>query len=276
MKIRTGSVPASGFTLIELLVVVSIIALLMALLLPAMEKAREAAHIAVCANNQRQLLVALYTYGTDNEENFPPPSGYDRRAPRRGRRGVGDFFDVLVPEYVAPPDLWYCPAGVFFADTQMPPIGQSSGDTFWDYVGSGGNLHPGDTSQYMPGHSMHTQNVYVNLDEKGGYTDIARKMSDPGDWVLVIDDTLYDLPNGRYIIANHPGLAANWGIGAYPYGRSGIGSPIGLNCGTLDGSVKWTPTGECMLGYPGGGGSVNYVQNRLLEPSRPGRPGTLP
>ena len=59
----------------------------MALLLPALEKAREAVQIAVCANNQRQILVALYTHATDNEENFPPGSGYDLNAPSRGRRG---------------------------------------------------------------------------------------------------------------------------------------------------------------------------------------------
>ena len=65
----------NAFTLIELLVVVSIIALLMALLLPALEKARDAAHIVVCANNQRQIMVALCTYATDSEENFPPAVG---------------------------------------------------------------------------------------------------------------------------------------------------------------------------------------------------------
>ena len=272
MEIKTRS--ASGFTLIELLVVVSIIALLMALLLPALEKAREAAHIAVCANNQRQLLVALYTYATDSEENFPPPSGYDRRAPRRGRRGVGDFFDVLVPEYVEPPDLWYCPAGVFFADTNMPPGGQPSGNTFWNYVGSGGNLHPGDTSQYMPGHSMHTQNVYVNLGEKGGYTDIARKLSDPGDWVVVTDYTLFDSTDGSYSQANHPGMAPNWYLDPPAYGRSG--GQLGINTATIDGSVKWTPAGEGMLGYPGAGGNQAYDFIRILEPPRPGRPGMIP
>ena len=133
----------NAFTLIELLVVVAVIALLLASLLPALEKARDAAHMTVCASDQRQLLLALYLYATDNEENFPPGSGYDLNAPSRGRRGVGDFFDVLVPEYVAPPDLWYCPAGVRFADTTMPPGGQPRGNTFWDFIGSGGDFLPG-------------------------------------------------------------------------------------------------------------------------------------
>ncbi len=265
-----------AFTLIELLVVVSIIALLMVLLLPALGKAREAVQIAVCANNQRQLVVALYTYATDSEEHFPPGSGYDLTTPHRARRGVGDFFDVLVPEYVAPPDLWYCPAGALFADTNLPPLGQPGPDTFWDFVGSGGPAHPGDTGGVMPGHVYITQNVYVNLQEKGGYTDIARKLSDPGDWIVVIDGNYYSLGGSYGSVTNHPGRAANFGLGRTVPGRFGYGGPIGLNTGTVDGSVTWTPLGECVLGYPGSGGTINSTFTRLVEPPREGRPGVVP
>ena len=184
---------------------------------------------------------------------------------------------MLVTEYVAPRDLWYCPAGVLFADTIMPPGGQPSGNTFWNYTGSGGDRHPVDTGPYMPGHSYHTQNVYVNLNEKAGYRDIARKLSDPGDWVVVIDGNYYEGLNGRYSYTNHPGRAVHFGLGKFAMGRTGLGAPVGLNTGTVDGSVKWTPTGECMLGYPGyTGNATSYPFVRLLEPPRPGRPGMIP
>ena len=66
----------SGFTLIELLVVISIIALLVAILLPALSAAREQARRVMCATNLRQLVVAQIAYDYDFEE-FPPGS-YNR------------------------------------------------------------------------------------------------------------------------------------------------------------------------------------------------------
>ena len=91
---RASSVTSTGFTLVELLVVIGIIAVLIALLLPALTAARARGEMTSCASNIRQLMLATQMYANENKGYYPPAIGFHHEQSAPLARARDDRFAV--------------------------------------------------------------------------------------------------------------------------------------------------------------------------------------
>jgi len=108
-----------AFTLIELLVVIAVIAILMAILMPALSRAREQGKRTVCVNNLKQLTVGWILYADDNNDKIPPANTgatvawvrwMGNNLPREQQ--IPGILTGLLFRYCPEVNLYKCPTGI--------------------------------------------------------------------------------------------------------------------------------------------------------------------
>jgi prepilin-type N-terminal cleavage/methylation domain-containing protein len=158
MKRHGGS-----FTLIELLVVIAVIAILSALLLPALSKARDSVKRVVCANNLKQTYYGLAMYVNDGN-GWLPPNFYNANHVYYINVYLQAKYDVESTRAL----LFSQPKGIYFC----PAIGSAQNSPCW----SGTATAPYYISNYMPTQTTSTDpksGCYINYAPENFYTAIT-------------------------------------------------------------------------------------------------------
>lgn len=211
-----------AFTLIELLVVVAIIALLIAILMPALSRARQSANVVVCAANQHQLLTSFMLYGVD----------FHGQAPLDQVNNNGNWLWDLTRRQVddliqrgAQREVFFCPA-----NPDQNADGLWNYNNTWRVTGYWFTLRRLVGNMVVPGGKFLTGKLYVE----------SLVMSQPASTELSADATLsvngvFDFIQGGFAVPHKSPNTDNFG------------APTGGNIGFLDGHVAWRPFSEMQI-----------------------------
>ncbi len=229
-----------AFTLIELLVVIAIIAILAALLLPALANAKERARRAGCISNIRQFLLATHMYADDNEQRLPSGAS-DSTTPN----GVLDDSVAVLSRAMRTQMIQYAGAYQMLGCPSLgPPFNTADGwyEESYGYV-LGYNYLGGHTNTPWPllpgGEAWFSPQKLTEATNAGPTTPLITEMNDwsPGFGRSVA-------PHARGGSVQSGGDFSNEAAGGRTSAELGA---QGGHLGYMDGSVSWKPIGQMKL-----------------------------
>jgi prepilin-type N-terminal cleavage/methylation domain-containing protein len=264
-----------AFTLVELLVVIGIIAVLVALLMPALAKARQQAKLTVCASNLHQVIIATIQFQNENKGKFPPPSFetfnitpggidvpsdlllsvIDNILPYMGSPQIPDngIFPPQFPRVLCNPEVWDSNTigGPSTAAGSIGVPGQALSyyQTGYDYFGRLDECLPSSPGQYRANYQVSLTSV--------GTTRLATRSHNG---VLWADDVVW-----------YNGANIGGGVDAvFSHGKTdvrdhsnGLFFPLflGEHCAWSDGSVEWRAAGYVGINDANRDPSSSYLLN---------------
>jgi prepilin-type N-terminal cleavage/methylation domain-containing protein len=221
----------SAFTLIELLVVIAIIAILAAMLLPALCSSKEKAKRAACLNNLRQIAVGVHVYAVDNADKIlsarwdparpTDSSDFVQVAVNLPEADLGQTVGLTVASNFTS-SIWNCPA----RPARYPVKEESLGQWVIGYQYFGGIVNwKNDIGRFFP-----------------AYSPIKVSTAQPH-WTLAADAVMRDGRNGAWGTWA-PGRDTDLFYGIPPHHRCGSIVPSGANHVFIDGSARWVKAAE--------------------------------